>query len=1086
MKKIMKIVSLLLVLTLSVTSFPIDVLAQDNTANEISTKDDSTNKYIGDGYDVEFKVSNQWDGAFNGELVITNTGDKPLENWTLKYDFNHEITNMWNAQIISHENNTYTIKNLGWNQDIQPGSSISIGFTANYSDKITSPEKYSMLITNRVLNSNDFSVNFKVTSDWGQAFNGEITITNNTKETIEDWSLEFDFDRNIDSFWTAEILEHTGNHYVIKNAGYNANILAGQSITLGFSGNPGNVDNTPSDYKLIEICEKTDESNNEVIDSDNDGISDAEELKYGTDPNNLDTDGDGLTDYLEVYSFKTNPLVKDTDGDNLNDYDEIRCGTNPLIIDTDGNGVTDDLEDADGDRLTNYEEILFGSSPSNKDSDFDGLDDKSEKELGTDPNNLDSDNDGLFDGKEIEIGTDPLNPDSNGNGILDGDEIFTVSKTPEDKDLDKNVTPIINIPLKAAQIDTLTIEKVPEDDIFLSSDIPGYIGSGYDFTVDGTFENATLTYEFNYELLSNEDFEPRIYYFNENDQILEELENQVIEGNKVTATITHFSKYILLNKVDFDSVWKNEIKPPSSAGNVDTSVLDVALVIDSSGSMSWNDRDNLRIETSKLFIDKLRENDRACIVDFDDYTYLLSGFKNDKDVLKAALDKIDDYGGTSIYRGINKALDQFDNNGRSAVKNMIVLTDGEDNDSYNYDALLQRAKDNNIVIYTIGLGSDVDTKLLTKIATTTGGKYYNASSAGDLVDEFDKVTGETIDFVTDTDKDGISDYYEKAINEGKLRLGTGKSLKGKLNPSKSDTDGDKLKDGKEITITERGTKIYVKYTSDPTKKDTDDDGYSDYDEYKNETNPLVWDVSDRDLAIFSTLAYESESPNNLIGSLFEEDRFQGLAKMEEVKSWELGDYIAYETEDEKTERWFSASTYVESNSKNIVVSFRGSSDWMDWVGNGIIYSILFIRHPQAKEAENYIKKIVKKYSNYNIYITGHSLGGYLALTAAASVSYDDNSIIDRVATFNGLGLDLSSPKYIKEGIDNIKDKVTCYRIDNDVVSLIGSNYNKKTFDLTQEAKDKYNDDNLMIRDILRSHDMCSFYKYLEPLNRVNY
>ena len=73
------------------------------------------------------------------------------------------------------------------------------------------------------------------------------------------------------------------------------------------------------------------------------------------------------------------------------------------------------------------------------------------------------------------------------------------------------------------------------------------------------------------------------------------------------------------------------------------------------------------------------------------------------------------------------------------------------------------------------------------------------------------------------------------------------------------------------------------------------------DEYKNETNPLVWDVSDRDLAIFSTLAYESESPNNLIGSLFEEDRFQGLAKMEEVKSWELGDYIAYETEDEKND-----------------------------------------------------------------------------------------------------------------------------------------------------------------------------------------
>jgi len=342
-------------------------------------------------------------------------------------------------------------------------------------------------------------------------------------------------------------------------------------------------------------------------DSDNDGLSDEEELRYGTDINNSDTDEDSLSDYLEVYSFKTNPLVKDTDGDNLNDYDEIRCGTSPLLNDTDENGVTDDLEDADNDGLTNYEEILFGSDPTNEDSDFDGLLDKKEKELGTDPNNLDTDNDGLLDGKEIELGTDPLNPDSNGNGILDGDEIFNIEKSPEGEEVDRNVTPTISIPLKAVQLDTFEMKKIAEDDIFLSNDIPGYIGSGYDFKVDGTFDSATLTYEFNTELLSNEGFEPRIYYFNEGEQILEELENQVVEGNKVTATITHFSKYILLNKVEFDKVWETEIKPPSSSGDVDITTLDIALVIDSSGSMGWNDSSNLRIETSKLFVDKLQE-----------------------------------------------------------------------------------------------------------------------------------------------------------------------------------------------------------------------------------------------------------------------------------------------------------------------------------------------------------------------------------------------------------------------------------------------------------------------------------------------
>lgn len=105
---------------------------------------------------------------------------------------------------------------------------------------------------------------------------------------------------------------------------------------------------------------------------------------------------------------------------------------------------------------------------------------------------------------------------------------------------------------------------------------------------------------------------------------------------------------------------------------------------------------------------------------------------------------------------------------------MIVLTDGEDNDIYDYSTILQRAKDNNIIIYTIGLGSSVDTNLLTKIASSTGVKYYTATSAGDLASEFDKITEETIDFVTDSDKDDIVDYYEDAINEGKLTLVTGK------------------------------------------------------------------------------------------------------------------------------------------------------------------------------------------------------------------------------------------------------------------------------------------------------------------------
>ncbi|MBI5221637.1 MAG: hypothetical protein HY979_02435 [Candidatus Magasanikbacteria bacterium] len=66
------------------------------------------------------------------------------------------------------------------------------------------------------------------------------------------------------------------------------------------------------------------------IDSDLDGLSNDEEKNLGTDPNKIDTDGDGITDYDEVKIYHTNPLKADTDGDGYSDGAELRRGYNPL------------------------------------------------------------------------------------------------------------------------------------------------------------------------------------------------------------------------------------------------------------------------------------------------------------------------------------------------------------------------------------------------------------------------------------------------------------------------------------------------------------------------------------------------------------------------------------------------------------------------------------------------------------------------------------------------------------------------------------------------------------------------------------
>jgi len=68
-------------------------------------------------------------------------------------------------------------------------------------------------------------------------------------------------------------------------------------------------------------------------DLDSDGLPDSWEVAYGFDPNDTDTDNDGIADGVE-----------DSDNDGLSNIDEYRFGTNPLLADTDNDGISDNNE----------------------------------------------------------------------------------------------------------------------------------------------------------------------------------------------------------------------------------------------------------------------------------------------------------------------------------------------------------------------------------------------------------------------------------------------------------------------------------------------------------------------------------------------------------------------------------------------------------------------------------------------------------------------------------------------------------------------------------------------------------------------
>jgi len=66
-----------------------------------------------------------------------------------------------------------------------------------------------------------------------------------------------------------------------------------------------------------------------VTDADSDGLSDYEELLFGTNVNKGDSDGDGLSDFAEVRTHGSNPLTTDTDGDGYSDGIEVARDGNP-------------------------------------------------------------------------------------------------------------------------------------------------------------------------------------------------------------------------------------------------------------------------------------------------------------------------------------------------------------------------------------------------------------------------------------------------------------------------------------------------------------------------------------------------------------------------------------------------------------------------------------------------------------------------------------------------------------------------------------------------------------------------------------
>ena len=135
---------------------------------------------------------------------------------------------------------------------------------------------------------------------------------------------------------TWEITSDPTNTLVITN-----------SNTVNFENAPiGNYTFTFTTNTAVAPCSETSATititvSECIIDSDNDGLSNDEEASIGTNPNNQDSDGDGILDADEVGDDINNPIDTDSDG--------IIDALDSNILDSDMDGVVDQLDPANTD-----------------------------------------------------------------------------------------------------------------------------------------------------------------------------------------------------------------------------------------------------------------------------------------------------------------------------------------------------------------------------------------------------------------------------------------------------------------------------------------------------------------------------------------------------------------------------------------------------------------------------------------------------------------------------------------------------------------------------------------------------------------
>ena len=880
----------------------------------------------------------------NNGCIVSETGNVTIET-----------DNISLMGLVYAPNGTLTLK----------GNNVNLNNVCIIANKvnIVSPNYINISSNTELMNFVNETVTYGINDDPGEG--GEEII-----DPIDPYSL-FDFgnfsqfvyasakivDNSIEIYWYTNVDSDTSKIYEIRNGVQNliAEVTADSNYNYQFSSDFSEllfvVERAGIYSYPFKVCKVNGCIQVVIDDSDGDGLDDALETIITSDAYDVDTDDDGLSDYYELIELGTSPLNKDTDGD----------------------GIDDTSDDMDGDGISNQDEFAFNTNPFSSDSDDDKLSDWDEiYTYHTNPRLNDTDSDGADDKYEIDNGYDPLVPNAS----------FLVEKSYGEVSEANPVNASVRVELSNGPIDSLSIEKVnPHDNPFITPFVAGIMGTGYSFEVNADFQTAELIFEYDTEIFGelSDEFQPRIYYFNEKTTTFEELEIQEVDNGRVRAYADHFSIYTLIDKSKYEKAWKSIVSDESS--------------FDLSSTNYTNGK--------SIYVQMIFETYSYTALDYNEQNLLFASFTNL--FWKKAGEELgiaDTYDGIEITRGsIGWGNESYGQNDYLVIEQnhekmlcadyryIILVSTGShpyNNSDYEpfYNHLLEYAKKNNIIVCVL-LISNENSNEARNIAFQTGGNtYLFAQNLPNLIEELplyklkpgyhDAMAGsdnegisDMPDLSKDTNNDGIPDYYNELIKDGKLLLSNssnefiGVDFNYDCNGNFSnDWDGDGIKNGDEIEVVSQYGKTYLKMASHPMRAYSDGDIYSDLEEIQNGTEPFVYNINKNDKDwLTNDWIYSYE---NIADMIMKDTAVSALLNYSAIIN---GIFNKSELYRDLLIDYFS--TYTSLNMVNESILYEEKNSWIDY--------LTFLQSNATKylsQPYDFIKNInvLINYLNGNIYV----------------------------------------------------------------------------------------------------------------------